>query len=156
MVGDTDEDIRLRRRGENGHRAVPHTADTRIETWGPSREACVAEAVRALAECFADLSTARAAAVRHLRYVEDRDEDLLAAVLEEAVFRLEVHGEVPVDVEVQPAGDGVEVRLAVTRLDAVPVTGALPRGVPWNELRLAPDAYGWSCGVTVDMAARPR
>jgi SHS2 domain-containing protein len=31
--------------GARGHRDVPHTADTRIEAWGPTREACLPGAV---------------------------------------------------------------------------------------------------------------
>ncbi|HEV8559398.1 MAG TPA: archease [Actinophytocola sp.] len=40
-----------------GHRAVPHTADIRIEAWAPTREACLGEAVAALVESFADPAT---------------------------------------------------------------------------------------------------
>jgi len=39
-----------------GHRSVPHTADLRIEAWGPTREDSIAEAVRGLVESFADIS----------------------------------------------------------------------------------------------------
>ena len=33
-----------------GHRAVPHTADLAVEAWADSREECLAEAQRLLAE----------------------------------------------------------------------------------------------------------
>ena len=36
-----------------GHRTVPHTADLRIEAWAPTREECLAEAVRGLVDSFA-------------------------------------------------------------------------------------------------------
>lgn len=151
MAGETGDERAARRRGEGGHRTVPHTADVRIEAWGPSREQCLAEAVRGLVECFADPSRATAEATRAVRVTEHGDAEVLAALLEEVVFRLEVHGEVPVDVEAVSSGGALDVRLSVAGLDAVPVTGAPPKAVSWNELRLAPDAHGWSCAVTVDV-----
>ncbi|MBO8203389.1 archease [Streptomyces smyrnaeus] len=151
MAGTTGDDRPTRLRGERGHRAVPHTADVRIEAWGTSREQCLAEAVLGMVESFADLSRAEAHSVRQLRVTGSGDEDLLATLLDEVVFRLEVHGEVPVHLRVEAVGEVLDVRAAVTDLGRVPVTGAPPKGVSFNELRLAPDPYGWSCAVTVDV-----
>ncbi|WP_149182252.1 archease [Streptomyces sp. TRM49041] len=137
--------------GEGGHRSVPHTADVRIEAWGGSREQCLGEAVLGLVECFADVSAAHADAVWRLRLAEVSDDDLLADLLEEVVFRLDVHGEVPVDVEVETTDGDLDVRLAVARLARVRITGSVPKAVSWNELHMAPDPYGWSCAVTVDV-----
>ncbi len=130
---------------------MPHTADLRIEAWGPTREQCLGEAVLAMVESFADLSQLRPASVRSVRLTESSDDDLLAALLEEVVYGLEVHGEVPVDAEVETTDGGLDVRLAVTGLDAVTVTGAAPKAVSWNELRLGKGPYGWSCTATVDV-----
>ncbi|QGV76916.1 archease [Streptomyces ficellus] len=151
MAGDTDDDMRVRRPGASGHRAVPHTADVRVEAWGGSREQCLVEAVLGMVECFADISATRATAVRQVQMPEGSDDDLLAALLDEVVFRLEVDGDVPVDVEVETVDDGLDVRLAVTDVRSVPITGAVPKAVSWHELHLAPGPYGWSCAVTVDV-----
>lgn len=151
MAGGMDGGRRLRPRDEAGHRAVPHTADVRIEAWGVSREQCLGEAVLGMVECFADLSEARARAVRQVRLAEGNDDDLLAALLEEIVFRLEVRGEVPVDAEAETADGWLDVRLAVTDVNAVPVIGAVPKAVSWNELHLTRDPYGWSCAATIDV-----
>ncbi|MGW0564318.1 archease [Streptomyces sp. NPDC003016] len=152
MAGDTDRDGQEDRRpGEGGHRTVPHTADLRVEAWGAGREQCLVEAVLGMVESFADLSGVRASAVRQVRVAEGSDDDLLASLLDEVVFRLEVHGEVPVDVEAVPVDGGLEVRMAVADVRSVPITGAVPKAVSWNELHLAPDPYGWSCAVTVDV-----
>ncbi|GGU49041.1 hypothetical protein GCM10010274_41920 [Streptomyces lavendofoliae] len=151
MAGDTDDDTRVRRPGASGHRTVPHTADVRVEAWGGSREQCLVEAVLGMVECFADLSGQRATAVRQVQVTECSDDDLLAALLDEVVFRLEVDGDVPVDVEVETVEGGLDVRMAVTDVASVPITGAVPKAVSWHELRLAPDPYGWSCAVTVDV-----
>ncbi|MFE6281165.1 archease [Streptomyces sp. NPDC057877] len=151
MVGDPDDVVEARRQGVSGHRALPHTADLRIEAWGASREGCLVEAVRGMVECFADVAGARPAAVRRVRLAGDGDEELLAGLLDEVIFRMEVHGQVPVDVAAAEGGAGaVEVRLAVAGLSDVEITGAVPKAVSWHELRMGPDAYGWSCGVTID------
>ncbi|GGQ13119.1 archease [Streptomyces roseolilacinus] len=146
-----DDGEPARRRGEDGHRTVPHTADVRIEAWGASRERCLGEAVLGLVESFADVSAAHADAVRRVRFVEESDDDLLADLLDEVVYRLDAHGEVPVDVEVELTEGELDVRLAVARLAGVPVIGSVPKAVSWHELRMGPDAYGWSCAVTVDV-----
>ncbi|MFF8844209.1 archease [Streptomyces sp. NPDC015127] len=150
MVGDTDEERQARRQGESGHRAVPHTADVRVEAWGATRETCLAEAVLGMVECFADVSAVRPAAVERVRLVEGSDEDLLTALLEEVIYRLEVAGRVPVDVEADAPEEGLEVRLALAELADVEIVGAVPKGVSRHELRIRPDAYGWSCAVTID------
>jgi SHS2 domain-containing protein len=151
MVGDTDGGMRPNGLEESGHRAAPHTADVRIEAWGASAEQCMAEAVLGLVECFADVSGARATGVAQVRLVEGTHEDLLAALLDEVIFRLEVHGEVPVDVEVEAVGGGLGVRLAVADVADVEITGAVPKAVSLHELRLSPGPQGWSCAVTVDV-----
>ncbi|MGW0701122.1 archease [Streptomyces sp. NPDC002867] len=155
MADDTQDDAqgdgRAGRQGASGHRTVPHTADVRIEAWGVSREQCLAEAVLGMVGCFADVSGVRPTAVRQVELAEADDDDLLIASLDEVIFRLEVHGEVPVDVEAQPTDGGLDVRLAVTDVAAVRIIGAMPKAVSWSDLRLAPDPYGWSCAVTVDV-----
>lgn len=148
---DSDSGSQMRRQEPGGHRAVPHTADVRIEAWGAGREQCLVEAVLGMVECFADLSGVRPTAVRQVRVAEASDDDLLAALLDEVIFRLEVHGEVPVDVEAEMVEDGLDVRLAVADVGSVPITGAAPKAVSWNELHVAPDPYGWSCAVTLDV-----
>ncbi|KUO14989.1 archease [Streptomyces dysideae] len=151
MVGDTDDEIEARRHGDNGHRAVPHTADVRIEAWGVSRESCLVEAALGLVESFADLTAVRATAVERIRLTEHADDDLLTALLDEVVFRLEVDGRVTVDLEADTVDDGIEVRLALAGLTDVEITGAVPKGVSWHGLHIGPDPYGWSCAVTVDV-----
>ncbi|WP_228978205.1 archease [Streptomyces sp. DH12] len=137
--------------GGGGHRALPHTADVRIEAWGDSREQCLGEAVLALVESFADVSAAHADAVRRVRLEEVGDDDLLADLLDEVVFRVDEFGEVPVDVEVETTDDGLDVRLAVAALRGVPITGAVPSAVSWHVLRMGPGPHGWSCAVAVDV-----
>ncbi|MGW0615643.1 archease [Streptomyces sp. NPDC002788] len=150
MGGDTGDGGQVRRPGECGHRAVPHPDDIRIEAWAACREHCLAEAVLAMVESFADVSGVRPTATDRVRLAEASDADLLASLLDEIIFRLEEYGEVPVDVEADEADGGLDVRLAVAALADVRITGAVPRAVAWDELRIGPDPYGWSCAVRVD------
>lgn len=150
MVGDTGDDGLTRGQGESGHRAVPHAADVRIEAWGASREDCLAEAVLGMVECFADVSRVRPTAVERLRVAGTGDDDLLAALLEEVAYRMEVYGRVPVDVEADAEDDELDVRLALAELADVRTTGPEPMEVSWHELHLAAGPYGWSCSVTID------
>jgi SHS2 domain-containing protein len=151
MVGDTDDDIQTRRRGGSGHRAVPHTAEVRIEAWGASRERCLVEAALGMVECFADVTAVRPTSMERIRLAEDSDEGLLTALLDEVVLRLDVDGRVPVDLEADTADGDLDVRLALADLADVEVTGATPKSVSWHGLRMGPDPYGWSCAVTVDV-----
>ncbi len=153
MVGERDDDRQARGQGESGHRLVPHTADVRIEAWGTTQECCLVEAVLAMVESFADISAVRPTAMQRTQLSGVSDDDLLAALLDEVVFRLDVHGQVPVDVEVESdaPGGALDVRLAVADLSDVEITGAVPKAVSWNELRIGPGPYGWSCEVTIDV-----
>lgn len=153
MVGETYDDRQARAQGESGHRLVPHTADVRIEAWGTTREHCLVEAVHGMVDCFADVSAVRPTAVQRAQLSGNCDDDLLAALLDEVVYRLEVPGQVPVDIELEtetPGGD-VDVRLAVADLSAVEITGAVPKAVSWHELHIEPGPYGWTCAVTIDV-----
>ncbi|MEU5366457.1 archease [Streptomyces sp. NPDC005925] len=150
MVGEADDDRQVRRQGESGHRAVSHPEDIRVEAWAADRERCLAEAVVGMVECFADVSGVRATDVDRLRLDDGSDDDLLATLLDEVIYRLEVHGQVPVDVEAEDAEGGLDIRLSVAGLAEVRVTGTAPRFVDWQDLHIGPDAYGWSCAVTLD------
>lgn len=136
-----------------GHRSVPHTADLRIEAWGPTREDCIAEAVRGLVESFAEVSgTGRQwATERHL--TAGSDADLLAAAVEEVIYGLDAGGEIPAAVEVSRAADGgIDLTLWVVDTSMVEIIGAAPKAASLSGLTCAPAASGqWSCAVTVDV-----
>ncbi|MFE1248033.1 archease [Streptomyces sp. NPDC058741] len=149
MCGDAGEGGQ-REAGACGHRAVSRPGDIRIEACAACRERCLAEAVLGMVECFADLSGVRPTAVDRVRLGEASDDDLLATLLDEVTFRLEAYGQVPVDVGADEADGGLDVRLAVTGLADVEITGAVPTAGVWDRLRIGPDPYGWSCSVRVD------
>lgn len=144
MVGPTTEPVR-------GHRAVPHTADTRLEAWAPTRDECIAEAVLGLVESFADVSGARPDRCVTVSVPEGPAEDMLLTVLDEVIYQLDVHGDVPVDVEIDAAEEGLGLRLAVAGAEAVEPVGAAPKGVSLHGLRFNVGPAGWACTVMVDV-----
>jgi SHS2 domain-containing protein len=134
-----------------GHRSAPHTADLRVEAWGATREECLEQAVRGVCESFLDLTGVAGVRVREVLVRADRDEDLLVALLEEVVYRLDTEGEVPVDVELSPVDGGLRALLHVTDADSLPVTGAVPKAVTLHGLGIARGSGGWTCSVTLDV-----
>lgn len=138
---------------DRGHRGVPHTADLRIEGWGPTREEGIAEVVRGLVESFADITAAggRRDIERHL--TAGSDADLLAAAVEEVIYVLDADGEIPADVEVSHAADGgIDLMLHVVDAGTAEIIGAAPKAASLSELTCARTAPGgWSCAVTVDV-----
>lgn len=130
-----------------GHRTVPHTADMRIEAWAPSLEQCIAEAVSAMVEGFADLSDAEPTAVREFRAETGDPEDRLASVLDEIIYRMDAHGELPMSTTVR----GTRVRCAMADTAKAVTVGAVPKAVSYNGLRVAQGPEGWHCAVTLDV-----
>ena len=140
-------------RRTRGHRTVPHTADLRIEAWAPTREDCIAEAVRGLVESFADVRASghQRAGEHHL--VSDSDADLVAAAIDEVIYCLDAHGEIPAAVEVSRARDGgIDLKLLTVQANAAQIIGAVPKAASMSGLTCAADPAGqWSCAVTVDV-----
>jgi len=138
-----------------GHRAVPHTADVRVEAWAPTRERCIAEAVLGAVETFLDISFVHASGDHRFRLAADSDADLLAAILDEVIYLMDTTGTVPVDVEIESV-DGEEnsdvgVRFAMADTGMLPQIGAVPKAVSLYELSLAQGPRGWTCSVTLDV-----
>ncbi|HUK70577.1 MAG TPA: archease [Streptosporangiaceae bacterium] len=136
-----------------GHRTVPHTADLHVEAWAATRDECLAEAVRGLVDSFAAVAGARAHRRAERHVTAGSNEDLLVAVVDEVIYRLDADGQVPVSVTVRPARDGgVDLVMSLAAVETVEIVGAAPKGASLHELRCEADAAGrWSCGVTIDV-----
>lgn len=131
---------------------MPHTADLRIEAWAPTCGECVTEAVRGLVESFAEIPRGRGerAVVCHLAAASA--EDLLAAALDEVIYRMDADGELPAAAELREDGDGTSLLLSQVPVAAAQIVGAVPKAVALSGLRCAPDPQGgWSATVTVDV-----
>lgn len=135
-----------------GHRALPHTADLIVEAWAPTREDCLAEAVRALVDAVTDATGAPATRQHRFRLPAGPDADLLLGVLDEAIYLLDAFGAVPVTVSVRAApGGGVDAGFGLADLAATRPHGSAPKGVSLSGLRLADDAGTWRARATVDV-----
>jgi protein archease len=136
---------------KRGRRTVPHTADIRIEAWAPTRAACLAEAVFALVSSFADTTGAQSVRTHTADLAASSDDDLLAGVLDEVIFILDTVGAVPLGLGVEQTGSGYRLRMPITSLDAVELTGAIPKAVTLSDLHLSRGAEQWTCAVTIDV-----
>jgi SHS2 domain-containing protein len=138
--------------GGAGHRSLPHTADLIFEAWAPTKHGCLAEAVKALVETFADPGTSGGGRPLPLRLPPAEPEELLVALLEEVLYLLEVTGVVTVGVTVDDADDGgLEGSFDVVPLAAVTVVGAAPKAITRSELAFGRRDGLWRCRVIVDV-----
>jgi SHS2 domain-containing protein len=128
-----------------GHRAIPHTADIALHAWADSRDDCLAEAVRALVDSFADLGGA--APDDEVTFTAGQGEDALVALLEEVIYQVEVHGRVVADVQPGPEGG---LRLATVPVEAVEQIGAMPKAVTTHGVRFEHDGQ-WQAHAVVDV-----
>ncbi|PZH06906.1 archease [Streptomyces sp. NTH33] len=134
-----------------GHRSVPHTGDLRVEAWAPTREECIAEAVRGVVGSFAELPAGASRVTRECVVPAEDDGLLLAAVLDEVIYRMDTADELPADVGVTPEPGGARVRFGMVDSSTATQTGAVPKAVALHGLRLAQDSHGWACRVTLDV-----
>ncbi|GII52613.1 hypothetical protein Pth03_10020 [Planotetraspora thailandica] len=138
-----------------GHRAVPRAADIAVEAWADSREECLAEEVRALVDIFARFHDAVPDDSVEFALMEETDETLLVAVLNEVIYQIETYGRVAVDVSVDErtgATQGqIEVRLGTVPLAAVDQVGTVPKAVALHGVRFGREAGMWRAHATVDV-----
>jgi hypothetical protein len=124
---------------------VGHVADVIVEAWGTTRVACLEEAVRGLIESFAEVEdvspTGRVAVA--LRAVGD--DEVLVSLLEEAIYAVEVLGQVPVRVHLDATRTAsCEVPSRRSLLIGSRRPGRCPRGSPD---RASCASNGIGCGV---------
>lgn len=117
----------------SGYRAIPRAAGLVVEAWGDSREECLAEAVRAVVDSFAEIGDAVPDGSVEFALAARDDDALLLTVLDEVIDQIQGEERVPVDVSIDE-GTGIamgefEIRLATVPLEAVREVGALPEAV---------------------------
>jgi len=135
-----------------GHRLLPHTADVRLSAWGPTREACLDQAVRALAEVFVEVPAGVATARVPVRLPPAFDAELLVALLEEVLFVVDVRGLVPVAARVEVGPDGLRGWFAAVGLGGLEQVGSVPKAIARSDLEFGRDDAGtWRAVVTVDV-----
>jgi SHS2 domain-containing protein len=136
----------------SGHRLLPHTADVIVEAWGPTRDACLREAIQGLVEVFADVDGVVASARLPLTLPPEEGEDLLVALLEEVLYLLDTEDVVPVDATItEIAGGGLHGEFLVAPTGAVAQQGSIPKAIAHHGLEFRQQAGRWRCRVTIDV-----
>lgn len=134
-----------------GHRVVEHTADEIVEAWGPSRAACLEEAVQGLVGLVAAVPSG-APVTHHAVTLEAVDDDLLLLdVLSEVVYLLDTADVVPAAAAVDDRGELIEVRFDLRPLSACTPAGPTPKGISHSGLALRRDGAGWRARALVDV-----
>lgn len=120
-----------------GHRALPHTADVRLEAWGADVAACCEEALAALIATFVDAPPAKTVEVRRAQIPAGPEEAQLLAALEELIFISDTAERVPVRARVQHApGDRLALAFELAERSEVHGTGAVPKAISRSGLRV--------------------
>ncbi len=82
----------------------------------------------------------------------ERHEELLVALLEEAIYVLETAGLVPIDASLTDE-DQASLTGSLTVVDVadVELVGAVPKAVARNDLFFGLEHGGWRCRCTIDV-----
>lgn len=135
---------------DRGHRSVDHTADEIIEAWGPTRAACLEEAVRGLVGLFA-APRGDAPSDEHEIVLEGDDEAMLLAALDEVVFLADARSAVPAEVEAIDEGDRIRLRLRLVSTCDAEGIGPPPKAVSRGGLALLQDGDRWTARALIDL-----
>lgn len=138
--------------GPSGHRLVNHAGDCVIEAWGPTAASCASEALGALVESFAIPREAPATSMRLVSTGPGGPEAALVALLEEVIYDLEVHGEVPVRVALAEDRDGgMSGEMDLVPATAMRLVGPVPKAITYHGLEMSEADGAWRCHVLVDL-----
>ncbi len=141
-----------RHQEQSGHRLIPHTADWIIEAWAPDPVGCIAEALRALVEEFADVRNEPSSRTLPLTATEGAGEDALVQLLEEVIYVVDVFSVVPVQFHLADTEDGGVVGdMEVVPASHAEMVGPSPKGVSYHNLSMTHDDGHWRCHVLIDV-----
>jgi SHS2 domain-containing protein len=134
-----------------GHRIVDHTADHIVRAWGPTRAACLEQAVLGFVSAFAAVADVPVARTTTRWFEAPDDPTVLLCLLEEVVFLLDADGVVPVSVEVADHGTQVAVTFGLVQAEEADPTGPTPKGISHSGLDLAVAGGLWQARILVDV-----
>jgi SHS2 domain-containing protein len=127
-----------------------HARDLYLEAWAPTREECVAEAVRALLCSFVG-AVSQASSPAHFMIVGRTDVDLLLGVLRTVIEHIRTRKEIPVAMKVVTAPDGLLLHCEVVDVGGIVPIGAIPKGLSEKDVRCESWPGGWWCTAKVDV-----
>lgn len=136
----------------SGHRLAPHTADCIVEAWGPDRVTCMAEAMRAMVEVFAQPTGESAGHPVELSARGDTDSELLVSLLEEVIYSVDALAAIPIAFDLREVGpDEISGSMSVVAPGAVRLVGPVPKAVSYHGLECGPRGGTWRCRAVVDV-----
>jgi SHS2 domain-containing protein len=136
----------------SGHRLLPHTADVMVSAWAPTVEGCLAQAVRGMVSCFAEIRNARPQRMIPFVCEPALESELLVELLEEAIYVIDAQDAIPVQVAVARTAEGGLVgEFGLAARADVELIGPAPKAVTRHGLRFGRDGPIWRCEVIVDV-----
>ena len=130
------------------YRWVDHTAEVQLEISADSAEEVYADALSAIAELIGDEPPHGPAAAYDMRLAGPDRAALLAAFVDELVFRADADGLVPEALErLTLRDDGLEARVAAHRGAPRPVV----KGATYHRLRFERGESGYRATVVLDV-----
>ena len=138
---------------QTGHRFLPHTADIRVEAWGATRAACLAELIAGMVDSFADRTGAESLPCRivPVDHPDGGSRELAVWLVEEVLWLLDTQGVIPVHVDLVDTDGGLHGTLHVVGCDLVDSIGAAPKAVSYSELVIEQTDDGWHSVATIDV-----
>ena len=128
-------------------------SDLGLQVSGPDLASCLSAAVEGFAAALTELPVDAATRAEALALDEDTPDDLLVALIDELILRLDAEGELAVDLTVARAdGGSLRGELVLCPVGDVEVHGVAPKAATWHEVRLGPDPDGgWTGAVMLDL-----
>lgn len=127
-------------------------SDLGLEVTGADLGECLRAAVEGFAAALAELPAALPTRTEAVAFDEDCPSDLLVALLDELIVRLDADGDLAVDLAVAEAQGGcLRGDVVLADLTDVEVHGVAPKAATWHGVRLEPAGDGWSGAIMLDL-----
>lgn len=134
-----------------GHGTAAHGEDCVIEAWGPDRLSCLAEAMQALVDVFAEAKDRTAARTVPIWVDPVSDLEVLVTLLEDVIYVTDVLG-IPVRFHLAGAeGGAVCGYMEVVDASDVEQVGPVPKAVSYHGIEFAEHDGTWRCRVLIDV-----
>lgn len=131
---------------DRGHRLAVHDLQWVVESWGPDRRSCLAEALAGAVEAFARVGDAAATDTLPVAVGPAPDVDLLRTLLDEVLGVIDVFGVVPVRFHLADTDDGgLAGDMEVVEAAEAELTGPAPAAVSCHGLQVTGGSGGWRC-----------
>lgn len=129
-------------------------SDLRLRVAGAGEAECLVAAVRGFADAvLGEPPPGELAGEQEpLELAEETPADLLVALADELVLRLDADGRLGCDLAVEEVSGGtLRGRLTLVALSALEAAGVTPKAATWHGVRLEPAGEGWEGSLVLDL-----